>query len=76
MASTIPPPSGTQLGPQTDFGRLRNGLQDVTTELGNLANLPAFDQGTAIMNMLRQIRHQNQQFRDQMLQFKSAELKD
>ena len=70
MAATGP------LGPRTDFGRLTHGHQEVTTELGNLSNLPAFDQGAAIMEMLRQIQHQNRQFQDQMQQFQDRVNRD
>jgi hypothetical protein len=51
-----------QLGPQPDFARLRQGLQQTTTELGNFANLPPFTQGNALIQQMQQMQQQFQQF--------------
>jgi DNA anti-recombination protein RmuC len=68
MANVNLPQPVAQLGPQTDFASLRQGLRQVTTELGNLANLPPFTQGNALMQQMQQFQQQTQQFQQQMQQ--------
>lgn len=70
MAAANPPQPVPQLGPQPNFANLgnefqniTNGLQGVSTELGNFANLPVFVQGVAIMNTLQQIQGDIQRIR-------------
>jgi thioredoxin reductase len=68
MANANPPQAVPQLGPQPDFARLRQGLQQATTEMGNFANLPAFAQGNALMQQMQQLQQQQQQMQQQMQQ--------
>jgi hypothetical protein len=60
MEHANPPQHVPQLGPQPDFTRLRQGLQQATTELGNFANLPPFAQGNALMQQMQQLQQQIQ----------------
>jgi transposase len=62
-----------QLGPQPDFARLRQGLQQTTTELGNFANLPPFTQGNALIQQMQQFRQQMQQMQQQFQQFQQSQ---
>ena len=82
MANVNPPQPVPQPGPQPDFARLTQGLQQttqglqqstqglqqVTTELGNFANLPPFAQGNALVQQVQQLRQQIQQDMQQFQQ--------
>ncbi|KAF2801025.1 hypothetical protein K505DRAFT_412507 [Melanomma pulvis-pyrius CBS 109.77] len=59
---------GPQLGPQPDFRRMAQGLQQVCTELAKFANLSPIAQSAAILEQMQQNQQQMEQQFQQMRQ--------